>query len=227
MLQKLVIGLSVIAVALTGSQQTASAGKSDGPAVEFTGIVMRLESNATDGDAEVVIAINAGEKLKSLEVTSPSGKKILNLKSRDGQRLGVGKLTVETPEPALAEVKAAYPAGVYQFRGETMDEKDLSGQITLSHDLLLAPMIQSPLNKATNVPTTITAAWTAVAGASGYFIEIDDGTAVLKADLPATSTTFIVPPGWLQPDTDYVLGVAVISANGNRTSSEVSFRTGP
>ena len=88
MLQKLVIGMSVIAIALMGSQQTANAGKPDGPAVQFTGIVMRLESNATDGDAEVVIAIDAGEKLKSLEVMSPSGKKILNLKSRDGQRLG-------------------------------------------------------------------------------------------------------------------------------------------
>ena len=227
MLRKLVLGVGMIAVALLGSWQTANAEKPDGPDAEFGSVALRLESNATDNDAEVVIVIDSGGELKTLKVSSPNGKKILNLKSTDGQRLGVSKLTVETPEPTLAEVKAAYPAGVYQFRAETVDGEDVSGQATLSHELLPATTITAPLNGATNVPTTITAAWTAVAGASGYFIEIDDGSRVLKADLPATSTTFIVPPGWLQPDTEYTLGVAAVGENGNRVATEVSFRTAP
>ena len=194
---------------------------------------IHLEYNQTDDDAEAVIVVDAGTDLRDVVAIAPGkrkndGKRVLNVASRDGQKLGITKFTIETPEPSLDEVKAAYPEGTYRFRAHRMDGSCLSGEATLSHQLLAAPVITYPQGGDQNVPpANFVLAWNAVPGAVAYAVEVEqeDLQIVLKSDVLATGTTFAVPSTWFLPSLDYVAVVIAIGANGNHTVSEARFRT--
>ncbi len=207
---------------------TVRAADDDGEA-GFTVLSIRIETNATDGDAEVVIVAESGAGLKDLKVLTPNNKTALSLSSKTTPRLGQAQVLVETAEVSLDEVKAAYPAGVYHFRGKTVAGEKLAGDATLSHSLLSVPVIITPSNKATGVPVIgQVVTWAPIAGANGYFLELEDAKtkAALKIDLLKTVTSFAIPNGLLLPNTDYGLNLGVIGVDGNRVFTEVTFRTG-
>ena len=70
--------------------------------------------------------------------------------------------------------------------------------------------------------------WSAVHGVKGYIVELEQeelGVA-LEVMLPARSTSFAVPRGFLMPDTEYDVGIGTISDEGNVSFVETSFTTG-
>ena len=225
--------VSVAAMILLGSRHIALAGSTHSslpPVLIFGAVGIHIEYNAVDSDAKAVIVIDAGVGLSSVKVFAPNSRQVLYLTAKTTPNLGQTKLKVETPEPSLNEVKAAYPAGMYRFRGWTVDGDMIVGEATLSHDLLDAPVITAPANSATTVPINgQTATWETVTGAASYFLELEqeDLALVLKVDLLSSSTSFDFPTGWLLLDKDYVLSVSAIGANGNHTIAEVRFRTAP
>ncbi len=224
-----VFGLATLMMLSLTSTVQAQTNDDEGEP-EFELVTLYLEFNATDNEAEVVTVVDAEVGLKVLKVIAPNDKTVLSLTSKNTPNLGQGEVLVKTPELSLDEIKAVYPAGVYRFRGTTVDGGDrVIGEVTLSHDLLPAPVISIPSNGATGVPVTgqiIT--WAPVAGASGYFLELenDETEATLTVDLPADASSFAIPNGLLLPNTEYEVSLGAIGANGNRVFSEISFTTG-
>ncbi|MFN0007077.1 MAG: hypothetical protein ACKVXR_04145 [Planctomycetota bacterium] len=199
------------------------------PSIPFDEARLILEYNATDGDAEIVLDVDADVGLERFRVISPDGRQVLDLRARDCQELGIRKIRLETPEPSLEEVLEAYPEGLYHFRGKSVDGQVLVSDVWLSHELPAAPTITFPLDGAVGVPTNGSGTtWTAGADAASFFLEIeqDDLGVDVHSNIPGGATSFGFPAGWLIGDTEYQLGIATRSENGNLTVVEMHFTTG-
>ena len=146
---------------------------------EFTEASIILEHNATDGDAEIVVFAQGGDKgLTRLSILAPDGTAVLDL-STQKRTLGLRKFSVESAEPVISEVISAYPEGTYRFEGVTVDGVRLHSTANLVHGLPSPPVIT--INKAEGRVN-----WSAVAGATGYSIELErevDGENVMKLTL--------------------------------------------
>ena len=196
---------------------------------EFDIATLRVEYNATDDDAEVVLFVDVPEGLDRLRVIDPNGKEILNVRAKNAQDLGIRKLNLETPEPSLASVLAAYPAGPYRFLGRTVEGELLASTAWLSHDLPAAAQFSFPQAGQSGIPLAgAAAAWGAVPGATGYFLELenDDLGVDVKSHIAAAQVSFGFPTGWLFPNTQYVLSIGAVGASGNLTVTQLDFTTG-
>jgi hypothetical protein len=161
---------------------------------------VRLESNATDDDAEAVIVVDAGIGFTRLAIFGPSGKLMHEIRAQNGG-VGLTKMPMETPEPSLEEVEAAYPEGTYRFRGRTVDGSALTGEAIVSHALLAPATITAPVADASDVAVAdLTVSWQPVAGATSYLIELEDDAvpAAVKADLPGAASSFTFSGGWIR-----------------------------
>lgn len=199
------------------------------PSIPFDEATLYLEYNATDEDAEIVIDVDADVGLKRFMVIAPNGRRVLDLRARDTEELGIRKIRLETPEPSLEAVLEAYPSGSYRFVGKSVDGQTLVSTACLSHELPSAPMLTYPLEGTVGVPTSgAGAAWTAGADAENFFLELeqDDLGVDVHSNLPEGATSFGFPEGWLIGDTEYQLGVATRGENGNLTVVEIHFTTG-
>jgi hypothetical protein len=196
----------------------------------FDELSMIYETNTTDGDAEIVITAQGFEGLKSLHVRAPSGRIVASVQSNDrirGRRaIGLAEVVIETGEPDIESVKAAYPEGTYQFFGRTVGGARLFGEAVLSHDVLPGPSF-TPNGAEDLDPDAVVIQWAALAGAAGYIVEIenDDLDFNITARLPGTATNFEIPAGLLAPGTEYEVGVASITDEGNVAFAESSFTT--
>jgi hypothetical protein len=200
------------------------------PVIPFDEAAIYIEYNSTDGDAEVVVSIDADLGLERFRIVNPCGREILHLRSRHTDDIGVRKIALETPEPSLDEVLDAYPAGWYRFYGRAEGGQNLFSQVWLSHALPSAPTITFPLDGATGVPTSGAAAtWTSGPDAESFFFELenDDLGADVKSNVPGGTTSFGLPSGWMQPSTEYQLGVGTRHENGNLNVVEIHFTTAP
>ena len=200
--------------------------------IPFDDVRLYVEHNATDGDAEVVIIVNNDVPFKTLYVYDPNGRRVVNFKAGDSERIGVREFLAESAEPSMAEVFEAYPEGRYRITGRTIDDDTLRTFIDLSHDLPPAPVITEPLADAVDVPVNGSVArWQPVPGAQGYIIELEqefeDSEESITSSRPAGTHLFRFPNNWLQPGAETQLGVHVIGPNGNITVTEITFTTAP
>lgn len=196
----------------------------------FENLVMYAEQNATDGDMEIIVQLTGSDDgIDQLSVIAPDGRSLMLFAVPNPSILGMREFEFESPEPNdKTALKAAYPEGEYQFLAITHTGDRLSGTATLSHTLPPTTRIVSPGEEATDVPLkNAVISWEAVAGISGYILELkqDDLGVNMTAKLPASSTSFSIPDGFLLPDGEYELGVATIGQNGNISFIEASFIT--
>lgn len=195
---------------------------------EFADLSIILEQNATDGDAEVVIlAKGQDDGLKSLTVTSPTGR-ITAAFIGNPRGIGIREFILESAEPTdIPAVLRSFPEGRYQFRGKTVAGDCLKGSATLSHVLAPATVILGPGDGQVVDPASFVLSWEAVPGAASYVIGIDneDRGNALVAEIAPTSTSFTVPAEWLEPGTEYAASVAVKAADGNVSSVEITLST--
>jgi hypothetical protein len=233
-------------VALTVSLPLAgiAVARSDGgdaPAakpVRLADATMIVEVNATDGDAGLQVFLD-GEPWRSMRVSSPSGRRILDVATRGRvRRYGLTELFSESSEPPferfpLRRFKRLFPEGRYRFAGRTIEGTRLVGSARLSHDIPDGPEITAPAAGATVARDKLVAAWKPVPerggiDVTGYraIVEREDPLRVFSADLPASITSVTIPPEYLEPATDYKLEVQAIEASGNQTITEVELRTG-
>jgi len=219
---------SIALLALVGVPMIARRSHS-ATSTPFDEALIYVEYNATDDDAEVVLVIDAEMGLERLAIEAPSGAEVLHLRA-EHLGLGLRKFALETPEPSLQSVLAAYPAGEYRFYGRAVDGRFLFSVVTLSHALPAAPAILYPLDGDTAVPITgASAVWSAAPDADGFFLELenDDLGVDVKSNIAGGATTFGFPAGWLDGGTEYQLGVAARGGNGNLTVVEIDFTTAP
>lgn len=223
------MGLS--AFLMFGTSGVAMSSLAARPAwIPFAEARILVEWNASDGDAEVVVRVDADVGLERLLIVNPHGRTVLDLRSKHTHALGLRKIALETPEPLLEDVLAAYPQGCYLFLGRSTDGQVLFSSVELSHSLPDAPVITFPLAGATGVPAGSGAVtWTAGPDAEGFFFELesDDAGVDLKANLLGSTTSFGFPAGFLIADTEFQVGVGARAENGNLTVVEHTFTTAP
>jgi hypothetical protein len=192
---------------------------------EFEELSILFELNETDGDAEVVIFAQGPEGLVRFMMFDPRGEKRIDLKAQGRDDIGEGEVLIESAEPSIQGVKRAYPEGRYTFVAWTINGKYLTGKVNFSHDLLPAPDF-SPDEEEVD-PDHAVVSWSPVPGAAAYLVEIeqDDLGTNLTVTVGPDVTSLDIPAGFLAPGTEYEIGVATITPDGNVAVAESSFTT--
>lgn len=204
-----------------------------GPALgaeSFDTATVRFEQNVTDSDVEVVFEAKGGDEgLSRLTVSAPDGRTVVDASAPDASTMGIRQFVFESPEPRdVAGLKEAYPEGTYAFIAATSDGKQFSGKATLSHALPAPVRVLHPGKDAKHVNTRdLTLRWSAVEGAALYTLEIEqeDSVAQIEARLPATTTQFAVPQGFLRRGEKYKIAIGTVTGNGNMSVVETEFET--
>lgn len=218
----LAAGLSgLVAITATGLPSTPN----HRAVLEALSAQIAFEQNTTDGDAEVVLEIDAEVAIDQLTVTGPAGDVVLQLMSTDGQRLGLAEVVVESAEPDIESVKLAYPAGSYQVKARSVESQEwLRADIELTHDLPATPRLTAP---AGGQPVPVHGAvvrWQADAETEGWSLELkqDELELALTVQVPGSVTSFTIPDSFLVSGEVFDLSLVAI-AGGNRNGVELEF----
>ena len=214
-----------IAVAAVLLLPMTSAAKN--PNLEFEDPALIVVYSVTDDDAQIIARGGSEERIKKVTIFGPHGTVRLKARFKDGDGLGQADFQFETPEPSIEDLMEAYPAGDYSFKGKSIDGGILESTVELSYELLPAPVMTYPKEGETEVPINGLVVEFSSDDAEAIRLEIEDeeeGVA-LKVDLPGNATSFVVPNGWLQSGTVYVLDIKAIAEWGNQTVVDVEFTT--
>jgi hypothetical protein len=231
----LTFGLPVILAVSAVHLGTAGA---DAKPLEFSDARLKVEINATDGDAGLQIFLD-GEAWNEVELLDPQGDAILDVDvTGRAEDFGLTELFSESSEPPfdefpLEQFKQLFPEGTYTFRGTTIDGAPITGAATLTHEFPDGPQILSPAADSRVRPDQVVVQWAPVTtpagiNIAGYQVLVVQEEPVLRvfsADLPATATRLSVPADFLQPRTEYKVEVLAIEVGGNQTLTELTFRT--
>ncbi|HET6752364.1 MAG TPA: hypothetical protein VFH23_00255 [Jiangellaceae bacterium] len=232
----LTLGLAV-PIALPVLYLSAVAAADTKP-VEFADARLKVEINATDGDAGLQIFLD-GEAWNTLELLDPQGNPMLDVDvTGRAKNYGLTELFSESSEPPFTEFpleqfKELFPEGTYTFRGTTIDGTPMTGTATLTHDFPDGPEILSPTAESKVPADQVVVQWAPVttpvgidiAGYQVLVVQEEPVLRVFSADLPATATKVSVPAEFVQPKTEYKVEVLAIEAGGNQTLTELTFRS--
>jgi hypothetical protein len=213
-----------------------------------------IEYNSTDGDLGVHGAFD-DHGWSELCVLDPSGRPILAVDPEGAlMRLTMAGIFFESREPpvsefSMADLKAAFPAGMYQVRGRSFDGPILVGQAKFTHDVPAPPRITSPriAEEPEQLGTPIgrhdvDIEWTKVTRSTdgrpikiaGYEVivtkVVDDDThgfsrPTYDVHVPARITELNVPMEFLESGAVYELEVLALEQSGNQTISVGLFTT--
>ena len=195
----------------------------------FERLALRIEVNATDGDAGIVFDAASSRPLRQLQLEDPRGHVLFRSQADDPQGIGITDLFWEALEVLLEDALEAYPEGQYRASGRTMDGALVRGVAALSHRVLAAPRILSPAPGAQVGVNELVLSWEPDPRARGYQLQLEElaSERATTLDLPPDSTSFAVPAALLAAHRDYKLSVGALAENGNVTVTEVEFRAVP
>ncbi|TPG26145.1 hypothetical protein [Mycolicibacterium hodleri] len=224
---------SATPAATSDSPPTTASVSAEAPALEDPKIWVMYSS--VDDDAQLFVNAGATAPMATLTVTAPDGRTVQNLRFEDVGKIGQADVTLEGPEPKLADLKKAFPAGTYTFTATTVAGVRLDAPSTLSYDLLAPPVILGPTTGTTGVPVNgLIIRWQPVTGATRIHVEVEPEKAPPEGalanpkftiDLPASATSIAVPDGWLQTGVQYVFDVKALAPNGSVTVTDATFTT--
>lgn len=220
--------------------------KSEGKVVKLKDARIKIEMNATDGDAGIHVYIDA-DPWKSMDIFDPFGRMIFRSTTHGRfAKQGGTELFLESAEPnfsqlTLAEFLKRFPEGEYTFRGKGLAGEKYVGAAKFTHNLPAGPELVSPLEGGALVdPNNAVVTWKPVGPANGspivgyqVLIVLSPSSfpalpkVVLDVTMPATATSVAVPRGFLLPNTKYAWEVLAIEASGNQTLSASFFQTAP
>lgn len=194
---------------------------------------MIIEVNGTDGDAGFQISADA-EPWRTFEVFRPDGKRIVHITNESVLRnFGLTELFTESNEPPfdefpLEKFKKLFPAGTYQFRGETIDGKQLVDTAVFSHEIPNGPVVLAPSEGSTIPRDRVVVRWRPGKqppgiDIAGYQVIVSGGepSREFSVFLPGSARKVEVPEDFLEPNTEYGGEVLAIMANGNQTITEI------
>lgn len=205
---------------------------------------LKFEVNATDGDGGVQLFIDA-DQWKRLAVFDPQGRKILVTTTAGAMaEQGGTELFLESAEPSFEDLPLEgllerFPAGEYRVRGVGLDGERLVGTAVLTHDIPDGPILVSPVEgDPPQNPDGTTLVWESVEPTNGspiigyqvLAVLSETGFAALPkvtldVTMPATATSFDIPPGFLRSGAQYEWEVLAIEEGGNQSLSSSFFTT--
>ncbi len=237
------LGLVVLAVAglvpALAFGATAGANRMEAATAPFPDARLKIEYNATDGDAGLQVFLDA-PAWRRVVITNPSGDKVLEVHARNVIRnYGLTELFSESSEPPFeefpfSEFKELFPEGEYEFRGWTIEGERLESTFTLTHTVPDGPTIVSPAAGATLAPDGVVMEWLPVTTPAGVNVvayqvlvvadapSLGNPKRVFDVMLPGTATRLPVPAEFLLPGS-YKGEVLAIEESGNQTLTEVEF----
>ena len=247
-----VVASAAMAVASVGVVAVAAGGASGGersPAasakarqaqkpVRLSGADLFIEVSATDRDAGLQLRLD-GHAWRRLALRDPRGRTVLDVEPRRGlDGYGLTGLTFESGElpfhlEPFRRLRARFPEGRYRFAGTTIEGDRLIGSDRLTHDVPDAPQVVAPEPDARVDPAAgVVATWRPVTGPrgieiTGYIVTVSEDRAEreLSMDLGPDVTSAAIPAAFLQPGDEYDIEVIARESSGNRTITEVPFRT--
>jgi hypothetical protein len=226
----------LLAVSIPVAAQAAQSSRATMP---FDDARLKIEYNATEGDAGLQFFVDA-EDWKQVVIANPRGRTVLDVDAgRVISNYGLTELFSESSEPPFTEFsferfKQLFPEGRYTFTGQTIDGQRLKSMFRLSHTVPDGAVITSPADGSTLSADRVAVEWGPVVTPAGIdivayevLVVADDsglGTAERTVDvtLPATATRLDIPAEFLTPG-GYKTEVLAIERNGNQTLTEVAF----
>lgn len=240
----LLAGSLVTAGHAAGGQSVETEGQAARKVVKIEDARLKFEINATDGDGGVQLFLDA-EQWRRMSIFDKSGRRIFSTETKGIMaEQGGTELFLESAEPTFDELSlekllARWPAGRYNFRGRGLNGETYVGSARLTHDLPDGPVLVSPIGGAApQDPDHTVVRWRRVSPANGspiigyqvLVVEPDTGIkslpkVTLDVMMPPTANRLEVPPGFLQPGTEYEWEVLAIERGGNQTLSSSTFTT--
>lgn len=232
--------LLVSSALVTGSLLAPSKGAP--PPEPFGDARLKIEYNATDGDAGLQVFLDA-PAWREVTITGPGGREVLDVDAGSVIRnFGLTELFSESNEPPFPEFpfeefKRLFPEGAYTFTGRTVDGGRLQSVFVFNHRVPDAPRITSPSDGANVAADGLTVQWQPVTGPAGVDVAAyqvlvvaeapgrGNPKRVLDVQLPAAARELKVPPAFLQPGS-YKTEVVAVDAGGNQTLSEIAVTVG-
>ena len=195
----------------------------------FEKLSVYLERNVQDHDAEIRFEVTgAKDGLAALKVMAPGKRTVIDLRTPDS-KLGIRRLTIESPEPDDESiVRADFPAGTYHFEGKTTNGASLRGEARLSHVFPKPAAFEYPRPDQKDVPATaLTLRWSVPEGieACAIVIEQTGSPYEIRALLPGSAKSFAVPEGFLRAGKAYKFAIGTVAKDGNRSFIEAAFTT--
>ena len=220
---------------------------------------IHFETNSSACDMGIQMSFDTGGITEG-EIENPYGQAVFSLGSLPGMEIthDVTEVFQERVEPPISDLQsalgceptpdaipltdllAAWPAGLYEFDGESGGE-EFEGRARLTHKVPAGPQIIAPLD-GTVVPhdQNLTISWSKVTtpilpylgpvAVVGYHVLLVDVTRPVlapgktktsfDADVSRSETTFLVPKQYLEPGRIYELEVLATEKGGNQTITE-------
>jgi hypothetical protein len=192
-----------------------------------------IDSNATDGDAALLIDLEGGP-WRRMTVRAPSGRVVMDV---TGDRYGLQSGSIQSVERLFKQVplkqfKARFPAGRYTFTGTTIDGRRLIGSDRLTHTLPAAPVVRSPKEAEVVEPAAVVVRWDRVTKPTGVkivgydvIVTAEASGRELTAELGPAATSADIPASFLARGAEYAVEVLARERSGNSTVTEVPFKT--
>lgn len=238
---------------------TATSPATAAPPKPFKITNIHFETNASACDMGIQISFDT-DGITEGSVEDPHERVVFGFRSVDGleQTMDVTEVFQERVEPpiidleyalgcepaadaiSLAELLATWPAGTYDFEGQSSGE-EFEGTARLSHKVPAGPEIVTPRDGeivAHDAPLLMR--WKRVTGSilprlgpveiAGYHALVVDVTSPvlppgktkisLDADLSKNETSFLVPKQYLEPGRIYEFEILATEKGGNQTITE-------
>ena len=254
-LSRPLVGLIAAVILFATSASIAVADEDNEDEGSFAVTSLNFETNATDGDVGIQAFFDA-DGLERVKIENPEGQTIFKFKAKGGLgKVGFTEVFFEGMEPLVAELAPdeerdeaeftlnelfeLFPAGEYEFEGETVEDEELEGSAILTTVLPAGPVIVAPQEDA-EVPAgqALVIDWEPVTetilpdlgtlNVSGYQVIVsnEETGGEFTIDLPADITDVTVPAAFLTAGTEFDFEVLVIEESGNQTITESNFVTG-
>jgi len=232
-----IAAVMVAAVTFTGCAVSSTA--TGAATVGFARASLRVEVNATDGDAGLQIDFDH-DPWESITLKTPDGRTILDIKNQGVLKdYGLTELFSESSEPPftefpLSEFKKLFPEGEYVFEGIQTDGTAMRSTFTLTHDFPEGPVVISPEEDSTVAADELVVRWEPVIEPAGIqivryqvlVISERDPVYTFSAFLSGDATSIAIPSEFLATDGAYKVEVLAIEQSGNQTLTEVPFTVG-
>jgi hypothetical protein len=198
-----------------------------------------FEFNSSGPDLGIQVSLD-GEPWHEIKIVDPKGHTMLEIEAKGRlKKFGLTELFAESNEPNFIEDVPAqeildrFPAGVYKFFGKTVEGDRLTGEATLTHAIPDGPSAVSAqvisgnrviswvappaVSSLTGLPIAIVGYQVIVERADND--QLGAARRIFDVKLP-TVTSVVVPPQFLEPNTEYNFEVLAIEAGGNQSITE-------